>query len=382
MDQQREDLFGEEAESDFLILMRAMRYAEQQSFRPERLKALGIHGGAAREAAALAQQFLKVAKDEGLDTTSPVRDAEALLKCVLAGFPDQVAKRLDTGTLRCAMVHGRKGTLARDSAVREAPLIVASEVREVDGRDGVQTLLTLATAVKEPWLREMFPHAFADLQEAVLDPTQKRVISRHITRFHDLELRAERSDKASADDASRLLAARVAAGDLQIEAWDHAVEQWILRLNQLADWWPEFEIPKIGTDDRALLIEQVCHGAFSYSDVRSRAVWPTLKSWLASPQLKLVEDYAPERYELPGGRKAKITYSENAAPFLAARIQDFYGVTGELRIAGGRVPLVLHVLAPNQRPVQITTNLTTFWAESYPKLKVELSRKYPRHEWR
>ena len=67
---------------------------------------------------------------------------------------------------------------------------------------------------------------------------------------------------------------------------------------------------------------------------------------------------------------------------IAARIQDLYGVTGELRIAGHRIPLVIQILAPNHRPIQITQNLATFWKESYPKIKQELQRKYPKHEWR
>ena len=82
------------------------------------------------------------------------------------------------------------------------------------------------------------------------------------------------------------------------------------------------------------------------------------------------------------GKRAKITYAENAAPTLGARIQDLYGVTAELRIAGGKVPLTIQIIAPNWRPVQITTSLANFWKESYPKIKQELSRKYPKHEWR
>ncbi|MEQ1853230.1 MAG: ATP-dependent helicase C-terminal domain-containing protein, partial [Chthoniobacteraceae bacterium] len=120
----------------------------------------------------------------------------------------------------------------------------------------------------------------------------------------------------------------------------------------------------------------------SYREIKDRAVWPVVKSWLSAAQQDHLDRMAPERLELPGGRRAKITYAENAEPTLAARIQDLYGVDGDLRIAGGKVPLVIQILAPNQRPVQITSSLSTFWKESYPKLKQELSRKYPKHEWR
>ncbi len=98
---------------------------------------------------------------------------------------------------------------------------------------------------------------------------------------------------------------------------------------------------------------------------------------LSPAHQQLVDKHAPERLELPGGRRAKITYASDARPFLSARIQDLYGVIDELRIAAGRVPLVIHVLAPNHRPVQVTNNLKTFWVEAYPKLKQQLQRQYP-----
>ena len=90
----------------------------------------------------------------------------------------------------------------------------------------------------------------------------------------------------------------------------------------------------------------------------------------------------PERLELPGGRKVKVVYSETNPPMVAARIQDLYGVEDSLRIAMGRQVLTIQVLAPNYRPVQVTSDLTTFWREGYPKAKKELQRKYPRHQWR
>ena len=83
-----------------------------------------------------------------------------------------------------------------------------------------------------------------------------------------------------------------------------------------------------------------------------------------------------------GNHGLGVAYAAKAAPTVAVRIQDLYGVEGEIRIANGRVPLVIEVLAPNQRPLQVTQNLSNFWRENYPKIKQELQRKYPRHEWR
>ena len=378
----REDLLGGDGSSDFFVLLRALRLAETSNFNPQRLRPLGVNGIASREALALTKQFLQIARDEKLDTEPRDPSPENTARCILAGFPDQVGVRLDRGTLRVQLVHGRRGVLARESVVQESPLLVASEVREVEGRDDVQTLLTLATAVKEEWLMELFPEAFNRTTEYFYDTTQRRVMSRKVTRFRDLEIRAERSDDVPKEQAASLLAAEVEAGRCPLDNWNFDVEQWIVRLNKLAEWCPEYELPPLTQADRRTLLDQLCLGAMSYREIKDRAVWPVVKSWLSAAQLDLLDRMAPERFDLPGGRRAKITYGENAPPILAARIQDLYGVDGDLRIAGGKISLVIQVLAPNQRPVQITTSLSNFWKESYPKLKAELSRKYPKHEWR
>lgn len=382
MEDDRDDLLGTDSTSDFFTLLRAYRFAETKNFNPGPCQQLGINALAAREAAGLASQFIEIAKDEGLDTEPREASSEAIAKSVLAGFPDHVAMRLDRGTLRCAMVHKRKGVLARESVVRESPLLVAAEIREVTMRDGVETLLTLATAIKEEWLRELFPEAFRETSEVFFDKLQKRVSARKATCFHDLVLKSKETDDVPKDAAAGLLADVVMSGEHPLSNWNHEVDQWIERLNFLADARPDWELPKLTPEDRRTLIEQICFGATSVRAMQERAVWPVVKSWLSPTQQEMLEQHAPERYELPNSRKAKITYEPGQPPTLGARIQDLYGVESDLKIAAGKVSLVIQILAPNFRPVQITTSLANFWKESYPKLKQELSRKYPKHEWR
>jgi ATP-dependent helicase HrpB len=380
--QEREDLLGGDATSDLFVMMRAAKFAEARNFSPVPCRALGINAMAAREANALAAQFVKIAEDEGLNTTPRDTSSEALARCVLAGFPDHVAMRLDRGTLRCGLVHHRRGVLARDSVVQDAPLFVAAEIREIDRAADVETLLTQVTAIREEWLREIFPEGFVDTTDVAFDRIAKRVIARRVTRFRDLVLRAKETDEVPRDQAAALLADAVQSGEFPLENWNHDVEQWILRLNFLADTFPEWELPKLTDADRRTLIEQICFGAISYREIKDRNAWNVVKSWLSPGQQDLVDAQTPERLELPNGRKAKITYAAGQPPTLAARIQDLYGVDSDIRIASGKVSLVIQVLAPNFRPVQVTTSLANFWKESYPRLKQELQRKYPKHEWR
>jgi ATP-dependent helicase HrpB len=383
MRNEREDFLGGDDESDLFILLRAFRFAEQNRFDPGRCARLGVNAGAAREAGQLWEQFLSIARSEALETEEREAEPGAVARCVLAGFPDQVAVRLDEGTLRCALVHNRRGVLARESVVHRARLLAASEIREIESSDGErQVLLTLVTAIKEEWLREFFPEALEEKTEITYDPSLRRVVGRSLTLFHDLVLAEKKTERVPPAEAAAILAREVMAGNCPLKKWDHAVEQWIARLNFAAATFPELELPPIGEADRALLIEQVCQGATSYKEIKERPVAPALKSWLSAGQAAGLEQLAPERIRLPNDRNARISYGTAHAPTIAARIQDLYGVENGLTIGHGRVPLRIEVLAPNHRPIQITHDLATFWRESYPKIKQELQRKYPKHKWR
>jgi ATP-dependent helicase HrpB len=379
----REDLLGEKASSDFWILMRAWTYAAKNQFRMDACRKLGIHAVTARQVGPLFDHFLRIAKKEGLDVEPREVKDEALQKCVLIGFSDRVAHRLDQGTLRCELVHNRRGVLARESVVQHAPLFVVAEVREVEGKDEeVRTILSLATAIEADWLRELFPDDIQGEMKVQFDATQKRVVAAELSRFRGLALSARRVDPPPTDAAARLLADEVVAGHLVLKEWDHSVEQWILRLNLLNKWCPEFELPPIGDEDRRHLIEQICHGAVGYKDIKDRDVRPVVQSWLSHAQRELLDKHAPERLSLPNGRTPKVSYEASNPPHIAMRIQELYDVMQTPKIAMGRVPVLVHILTPGIKPVQVTQDLANFWREHYPKIKSELQRRYPKHEWR
>jgi ATP-dependent helicase HrpB len=380
----REDTLGEEHESDFFRLMRAWRYADKASYGLDACRRLGIHAQGARQVGPLFEQFLAIAEKEGLDVTERRADGAEIRKCVLAGFSDQLARRLDAGTLRCELVHGRRGMLARESGIQKAGLFVAAEISEIGNRSGeVNVLLSLATAIEEPWLKEIFPDDYRETRGVSYDEAIKRVVSRRERRFRDLVLESKQSsDEAPLNEAAALLTKEVLAGRLKLDAWDETVEQWIVRVNRLAEWFPELEVNPITESDRATLVEQICYGQLGYRGIKDKPVMPVLKDWLTAEQLAVIDDYLPERLTMANGRRSKLTYAKEGPPVLSARIQELYGIEGRFTLGHGRVPVKIEVLAPNHRPIQVTDDLTNFWREQYPKVKAELSRRYPRHEWR
>jgi ATP-dependent helicase HrpB len=379
----REDLLGEKASSDFWVVMRAWSFAVNNQFRLDACRKLGVHAVTAKQVGPLFEQFLRIAKDEGLDTRPNDTKDEALQKCILIGFSDRVARRLDQGTLRCELVHGRRGVLARESRVQHSPLFVAAEIREVEGRDReVNTILSLATAIEADWLRELFPDDIKSDVQVEFDAQQKRVLAAELLRFRDLALAAKRIDPPPADAAARLLAAEILAGRLLLPNWDHSVEQWLARLNLLCQQCADLQLPAITEDDRKHIIEQLCLGAVSYKDIKEREVKPVVMSWLSPAQCGLLDKHAPERLTLPNGRTPKVNYENGKSPFISLRIQELYDVNQTPKIALGRVPVTVHILTPGMKPVQVTQDLANFWREHYPKIKSELARKYPKHLWR
>lgn len=379
----RENLLGDRSDSDFFVRMLAWRYAQQHGFRLDACQRLGIHAGAARQVLPLVQQFLRVAEEQGLTLNARAASQEAIRKCVLTAFIDHLARRRDAGTLRCDLVHGRRGELARDSAVRHSRLLVAAEIDEIEsGNREFNVILRLATAVDEAWLGELFPEGLGERTEVAFDASGKRVISKQVTLFRDLALSTSIAGTPPAEAAAALLARAVMAGRFTLKQWTPAVEQWIARLNGLARWCPELGLAPIGEAERLVLLQQICLGSCSAREIEDQPVWPVLKAWLSPGQEALLDTHAPERLSLPGGRSARVRYAENGPPVLSVRIQDLYGLTQTPSIAMGRQPLVVEILAPNQRPVQVTQDLAGFWQHTYPQLKKALQKRYPKHEWR
>lgn len=409
--------------SDFFVLLRAFEIARAAKFNPSACGDLGIHGVAARQAGESARQMLQIADrqgqaafsadvptgsaecDGGSISTRPGRSRalpsqpersralpetalaeggdEALRRCLFLAFADHLCLRNDIGTRRCKMVHGRSGELRRESLV-ESPLFVAAELEERELRGEVTVLLGLATAVEPDWLGEYFPDDFSEGSFTEYDPAGRRVDCKRQKRFRDLVLEEKEGGEVDCDQAASLLAAEVVAGRLHLKHWNAEVENWIQRVNFVARHCPETEVAPIDAEAKQFLVEQICHGARSYKEIKDREVLPTVKEWIRPEQHYYIDTYAPEEIELPRRKRpAKIRYEEDGRAVIASKLQDFYDVKGDrLRVANGQVALLVELLAPNGRPAQLTDDLDGFWDGAYHHVRKDLAGRYPKHEWR
>ena len=378
------DSVEQEDGSDFFPRLALLQRAVEMKFDADACDRFGVHGQAARQADQAARQFLRLAEGQGLPVSDRIADPAAVRRCLLLGFSDRLAVRLDAGTLRCALVHGRTGELRRESSIRNAKLLVAAEVDEIQARGGVTTYLSLATAIEEAWLQELFPSEFSTVNQVRYDGSQRRVVTRVERRFRDLVLEAKERDDAPSDAASRLLAEEVAAGRLELEKWDAPVDAWIRRVNFLSKHCPELGIPPFDEAARRMVIEEVCAGAVAYRDIRDRPVFGVVRGWLTHEQAMALESYCPEKIILPRKKHpARIEYPEDAQAEVEATVQELYDFPGsKLRVCLGKVPMVVCIQSPARRTQQRTTDLDAFWKGSYEGVKKELRGRYPKHEWR
>lgn len=385
VENRRESLWGDGSQSDLIAQLLAWEAALKHSFDLRFCHELGIHAQSARQVLKVANQLSQYAEASGLldGRESTAADEASIRKCLLWGFPDRVCRRLDSGTLRCAMVGGRRGDLARESLVGSAELFVAAEVNEI-GRQGgqVKTVFNLCSAIELDWLEELFPDHFSNELETLFDEKQKRVVDRRVVRFQDLELSAKESFEPDPSRAAEVFARLVLEGKAKLAKWDEEVEHFVRKVNFIVSTFSEYGFEGIDEDSRSLLVEQCCFGIRSLKDLKRKEVLPVLCDWVGPEMMAMVDRELPDRLTLANGKPARLRVDSEGQLTLSAKIQCLYDLADTPRFCQGRVTPRIELLAPNMRPIQMTNDLKAFWSGSYEGIKKELKGRYPKHEWR
>ena len=368
--------------SDFQPMIRAWLFAFRARFDLAKCDAYGINARAAREAGAVMESLLNVAKGQGhfVNSLRSDCDAETLAKVLLIGFYDNLAVRMSEGTLSCKLIGSRRGKLVKGSVASSEKIIVAAEVAEVQGKD-VSVMISKATSIKMDWLKDVFPDKVKDEEVCRYDVATKRVVGATVTRFLDLELRSKSSQKFPLDQAGLVLACAVIEQKLKLKGWNNKCDSWLRRINCVRRSCPELGLPEFTEEDRRLVINEFCQGLVSYKEIKEREVWPFLKVWLSTEQRSLINTYAPQKIKLSNGREVKVIYGDDT-PKISIVLQQLYDVSSVPTICNGKVPVLVEILGPNHRPVQRTEDLEGFWESSYPEIRKQLKGRYPKHEWR
>ena len=326
-----------------------------------------------------ASKRANVAKSAGEPIELSATTEEDFLRCVLAAWPDRVARRRAEGDRRAVMLGGRGVRLADESAVMDHELFVCAELDGGRRGERAEATVRLASAIEREWLaRDRVRVA----DEVAFDKEKERVFAVRRTYFEDLVLEEVPTGQIDDELAGKALA-EAAGTDLVrlIPLSDAKLANFLARVRSLASWMPDAELPRFDDAWLRAHLGELLHGCRSFDDARKRNWIELLKQQLVWKEQQLLDKEAPERLQVPSGSWITLDYAEGRAPALAVRIQEVFGLADTPRIAGGRVKVVLHLLAPNYRPQQVTEDLASFWNGAYQDVRKELRARYPKHSW-
>ncbi len=365
--------------SDLLEMLERFERATGEKLRADALDRLGLDGGAVRAVDRVRRQLGRLLR-RGPGPRDLAAREEALLLSVLAAFPDRVAKRKKPRAAELVLFGGGSATLSETSVVHDAELLVAVDAEERPGtRGGV--LVRVASKVEPEWLLGLDSGALQEIDELRFEPSSQRVERVTQLSYGNLVLEETRAPAPPSDEVSRVLVE--AAWGLGPSAFvdAEALEHWSTRIDLLREAFPEAQLPVVDESLLRRALESAAAGRRSLPELKEANLLEHLQAGLTPEQARLLSSQLPDRVTLPGGRAVKVHYEKGKPPWIESRLQDFFGMAQGPKICGGRVPIVIHLLAPNQRAVQVTTDLAGFWERHYPALKKELSRRYPRHAW-
>ncbi len=346
-------------------------------FGPDVCARLGVDPHAVRAVERARRQLARTRMGARGRTPGDDASEDAILHAVLAGFPDRVCRRRAPGSPRAVMVGGTGVVLAPESVVRDAELFVAVDVE--GGERGTEALVRLASAIERDWLVATFPGAVTTTRTVACEPDGERLVARTVVRYHDLVL-DEEARAATPSEAAAMLERAAAEDPVGLLGPRADVDALRARLDFLAPWMPELAWPDPGRLV-ADAVAAVAAGARTIRDVRRADVVAVMTGFLTHAQRTALDAHAPSHCTLPSGRRVPVTYAPERPPVVAARIQELFGLAASPRLAAGRVAVLFELLAPNQRPMQTTDDLASFWRTTYAQVRAELRGRYPRHPW-
>jgi ATP-dependent helicase HrpB len=303
------------------------------------------------------EQLLRVARPP-----KPAKhDDEALLLSVLTGFPDHVARR--RAGKQITLATGVSAELADGPARSEFVMALEAEDRE----ENAMPLVRMTARVEPEWLLELYPERVVEHIEVVWNRNAERV-EQVSSLLYDKLVLEERRGPAPADAATAMLAEKALETGIEAFVDREALDGLLARMS-----FADVDAPSV--EDA---VREMCAGMASFVDLRSAGagLLPMLEARTSG-----LNELAPTTIKLRSGRAVKVHYEFGKPPWIASRLQDFFGMRETPRVGRVKVPVVVHLLAPNQRAVQMTSDLAGFWERLYPQVRKELMRRYPRHQW-
>ncbi len=310
------------------------------------------------------EQLRRIARPTRQARHGQAHDDDALLMSILAGFPDRVA-RLRAGN-QVLLSTGASAEVAGEAPRYEFMIAVDAE----DRKDKPLPLIRMTARIEPEWLLDLFPDRMREQSSVTWNRVTERVEAVSALLYDALVIQESRGAVPDAEASAELLAQK---------ALEAGIERFV-NGDALSDFIGRVEFAGFESPDVSQALRDLCMGLRSFAELKNAA--SELISLLEQKTgMRRLNEIAPARIRLQNGRQTKVHYEHGKPPWIASRLQDFFGMRETPRIGPERTPIVLHLLAPNHRAVQTTTDLAGFWERLYPQVRRELMRRYPRHSW-
>ncbi len=385
------DLLGTDCDVDQLIQLYSL--AEAGRFSQATLRQLGLHPGRVAGVRQSYQQIRAALRggrgSERADTDSPEPSTRELSLSLLAGFPDRVARRRKPGTRDLILSSGQVAQLSEHSLVRTPSLLLgvdAEDQSQAPLRGAARTpargiVVRLAAPLDADWLLDHAASGLSEHEELEWDSARERVVVRSQLCWGAVVLEQSERAATASPEAAVLVEKAALAQRASIPAWSDSVQSLVVRCELLATHLPDHGFDRVSQLDPTSLLSRACNRVTSLPELRELDFRELFLAELEPAQRAALERETPEWIVLKGGRRVRVQYAAGQSPWLASRLQDFFGMREGPKLVGGRVAITLHLLAPNQRAVQVTSDLAGFWERHYSSVRRELARRYPRHAW-
>lgn len=346
-----------------------------------------------RHAQGVAQRIKQLARQyrsyqRGI-VTKAVADPEhpRWLGCLLTlAYPDRVAQQRRAGGGEYRLANGRAAMFTEPDALMKHSWLVVAELGSRQGQR--EERIYLATDLDPALFENVLAEQVTVVDELDWDERAGALVAERQRRVGELVLSREPLKELDADARSRALLGLVRKKGLELLPWTPELRQWQARVALLRELdmaqqgqskWPCFrDDTLLATLEEWLLpylnnVSRLSH--FGLLDLSS-----ILRGALPWPLPQELDELAPTHIKVPSGSSIKLDYSESP-PVLAVRLQEMFGLADTPRIAGGKLPIKLHLLSPARRPVQVTQDLANFWRSTYLEVKKDLKGRYPKHWW-
>ena len=373
----RSPLRGEQSRSDDFRI----RVAALHAWR-DRRSATGYGSGVDSGALAAIEQACKGWRRR-LDVRSAasgVPHSHAVGDLLLHAFPDRLARQDESNPLRYTLANGRGARLHEQTALMGEPWLVVLDLRH-ETRD---SLILSAAPFDSRVLENDYPHQFQRVRHVRWNDERAAVEAFEERRFAAIVLE-RRSVPVQAEDAVPALLAAIRSRGLDVLPWSESAQRLRMRMQSLREWMPELGLPDVSD---VHMLDTLEHWLAPYLQGKRKldALSPddlsqALVAQFDYEQRKQLDAQVPDGLTVPSGQTRRLEYSPGEPPVLAVKLQELFGLADTPRVAGGRVPVTLHLLSPAGRPIQVTQDLKGFWERTYPEVKKELKGRYPKHPW-